>query len=191
MFKRLREFADCKPEWYNSNWTVHRPYRKWKTSEMEREKERVQMCVWRVECRGLAESFYHWTAASAPLASKSRGGGGEWFQLIAPVPNSTGLLKPTLLHCLFFSFSLPVGAKSTPLCLYFWPTFSCRLSLIKQKAQRLHNQSWLKKRKRKTPCIKPFFFLSSFFNWENSWLINKHIMIANVTGLSVTRHEKI
>lgn len=75
-------------------------------------------CVWRVECRGLAESFYHWTAASTPLASKSRGGGSGWFQLIAPVPNSTGLLKPILLHCLFFSFSLPVGAKITPQFLY-------------------------------------------------------------------------
>lgn len=39
----------------------------------ERKKESKCVCG---ECRGLAKSFYHWTAASAPLASKSRGGGG-------------------------------------------------------------------------------------------------------------------
>lgn len=145
-------------------------------------------CVWRVECRGLAESFYHWTAASAPLASKSRGGGGEWFQLIAPVPNSTALLKPTLLPCLFFSSSLPVGAKSTPLFLYSWPTFSCQLPLIKQKAKRFHNLD-LKKKKKK-PLYKTFFLIS-LIKRTADWA-NKHIMIGKVTGLSsVIRHERI
>lgn len=69
-----------------------------------RQRNRVQksfsVCVqWSVG--GRPKAFTRWTAASTPLASKSRGGGRGWFQLLTAVP--TGVLRPTLLHCLFFT----------------------------------------------------------------------------------------
>jgi len=95
----------------NSDHTGNERHLRWKEIKKESKCVRGESSA-----GGLVESFYHWTAASAPLASKSRGGGSGWFQLIAPVPNSTGLLKPTLLHCLFFFFlSVYLSVPKVPL----------------------------------------------------------------------------
>lgn len=45
MFKRLREFADCKPEWYNSNWTVQTIQEMKDIWDGKRERNSPNVCV--------------------------------------------------------------------------------------------------------------------------------------------------
>lgn len=82
-----------------------------------RQRKRVQIIVcvqWTVG--GCPKAFTRWTTASTLLASKSRGGGRGWFQLITAVPRaSSSQLYYTVS---FFPFSIPDSAKRTTLVLY-------------------------------------------------------------------------